>query len=715
MSSQEALQYDFLDVPPEPEASVALDVMPGAEHVLFGLPDVWVAMYYAGNNPAKLVTLSALEHFPSEVFVDPSDVAKHTKEMQADAPGWSNTPTQIIGYCRKSLVPADLVEFGETKHDTEGIRLTERGRNIGSLIVGVLTPTELRTIENGDEDNKRLPLQVAVGRTSRHRGKLRGSTTRFDIYEALLRHPEGLSSQGIFENVTVAQPNVVMATRELLNTGIIRNEDREESNVFALTDRLDEIDVNQCPPDIQIIIESMKHYRSQGTTQISSKQLLDKVATLSHGVLRTEMSSRFSGWRRWANRAELIPLLEPSGGKKQRTRYTITSEYQNFLSELVHIKQMLVDPSPTAEAWRKDAQRQAGLLFADSHIVASLMGFAKTNTTVASDKNNNAWGEKVIEAIPVEGIDVAALHRKIVDAYGDIQYRSFLARLPQLPGIGVLQRPGLGKRGHNQSFAIKAHKFSADWTQDAACAGRSDIFLPQYDKTDPASLQKVAQAKEICLSCPVMLPCLKTAMNKGEQHAVRGAVWFGNRKAELPKQMADTVLKLVRVGMKLSTPKVMPFIPREGIDAVTLHHRLVASSGEELSYSDFINQLRNLPEIGILETSAEHDDEHPEMLILKEAFFSRAWADNASCRDMDPEVFYPLSSPQCIKPAALQQVESVKRICNQCPAKLPCLKAAIDAKETDAIRGGIWFANNKELTQDIRDTVRRMVHVQSRH
>ena len=60
------------------------------------------------------------------------------------------------------------------------------------------------------------------------------------------------------------------------------------------------------------------------------------------------------------------------------------------------------------------------------------------------------------------------------------------------------------------------------------------------------------------------------------------------------------------------------------------------------------------------------------------------WRRDASCREVDPELFFPIGTHG---PAALQ-AEEAKRICLSCPSRVPCLKWATDNSIDDGVWGG---------------------------
>jgi WhiB family redox-sensing transcriptional regulator len=71
------------------------------------------------------------------------------------------------------------------------------------------------------------------------------------------------------------------------------------------------------------------------------------------------------------------------------------------------------------------------------------------------------------------------------------------------------------------------------------------------------------------------------------------------------------------------------------------------------------------------------------------------WYDRASCRDEDPELFFPIGTAG----SALTQIESAKDICRRCPVMTECLAWALSSGQDAGIWGG--------LTEDERRLLRR--------
>ena len=63
------------------------------------------------------------------------------------------------------------------------------------------------------------------------------------------------------------------------------------------------------------------------------------------------------------------------------------------------------------------------------------------------------------------------------------------------------------------------------------------------------------------------------------------------------------------------------------------------------------------------------------------------WRDYAACRDVDPELFFPLGTVG----ASLPQIEQAKRVCRVCPVSRPCLRWALDHGDD-----GVWGGTTEE-------------------
>ena len=71
------------------------------------------------------------------------------------------------------------------------------------------------------------------------------------------------------------------------------------------------------------------------------------------------------------------------------------------------------------------------------------------------------------------------------------------------------------------------------------------------------------------------------------------------------------------------------------------------------------------------------------------------WRDKAVCRDMTPELFFPVGSTG----PALDQIEVARSICTQCTVTRECLEFAIATNQESGVWGG--------LTEEERRPMRR--------
>jgi WhiB family redox-sensing transcriptional regulator len=63
--------------------------------------------------------------------------------------------------------------------------------------------------------------------------------------------------------------------------------------------------------------------------------------------------------------------------------------------------------------------------------------------------------------------------------------------------------------------------------EKAACKGRTDLFYPKYSERPEAAARRVAKAKTVCSTCPVLEQCRDMARSVGEL-----GVWGGETDEE---------------------------------------------------------------------------------------------------------------------------------------------------------------------------------------
>ena len=81
----------------------------------------------------------------------------------------------------------------------------------------------------------------------------------------------------------------------------------------------------------------------------------------------------------------------------------------------------------------------------------------------------------------------------------------------------------------------------------------------------------------------------------------------------------------------------------------------------------------------------------PALLALSQ---DDAWRERAACRDMDPDLFFPVGTTG----PALDQIEAAKAICRVCPVRELCLEYALSTNQ----EAGVWGATSEEERRKLR-------------
>lgn len=75
-------------------------------------------------------------------------------------------------------------------------------------------------------------------------------------------------------------------------------------------------------------------------------------------------------------------------------------------------------------------------------------------------------------------------------------------------------------------------------------------------------------------------------------------------------------------------------------------------------------------------------------------FNTEDWRQKASCRSVDPDLFFPVGTTGL----ALDQIEQAKAVCRSCPAQAPCLEFALSTNQ----ESGVWGATSEEERRKLR-------------
>ncbi len=73
-----------------------------------------------------------------------------------------------------------------------------------------------------------------------------------------------------------------------------------------------------------------------------------------------------------------------------------------------------------------------------------------------------------------------------------------------------------------------------------------------------------------------------------------------------------------------------------------------------------------------------------------------SWRGVASCRDTDPELFFPVGTTGL----AITQIDAAKAVCMGCAAQNPCLEFALRSNQDS----GVWGGTSEEERRHLRRT-----------
>lgn len=92
------------------------------------------------------------------------------------------------------------------------------------------------------------------------------------------------------------------------------------------------------------------------------------------------------------------------------------------------------------------------------------------------------------------------------------------------------------------------------------------------------------------------------------------------------------------------------------------------------------------------ETGLPTTDAAPPTLYLTRNY---DWRDDASCRTVDPELFFPSGAGGL----SAQQERNAKLVCRGCPVREECLKAAVDTGQYTGVWGGLSEAERRGMVR----------------
>ena len=83
-----------------------------------------------------------------------------------------------------------------------------------------------------------------------------------------------------------------------------------------------------------------------------------------------------------------------------------------------------------------------------------------------------------------------------------------------------------------------------------------------------------------------------------------------------------------------------------------------------------------------------------------------AWRQDAACRDLDPNLFFPVG----VTGPAVDQIATAKEICSGCPVRAECLDFAITSNQ----EFGVWGGTSEDERRVLRRQWRARLRAQRR-
>jgi WhiB family redox-sensing transcriptional regulator len=71
------------------------------------------------------------------------------------------------------------------------------------------------------------------------------------------------------------------------------------------------------------------------------------------------------------------------------------------------------------------------------------------------------------------------------------------------------------------------------------------------------------------------------------------------------------------------------------------------------------------------------------------------WRHRAVCRELDPELFFPISEDP--EGGCAQQIKKARAVCERCPVRLNCLAEAVASGSDFGIWGGFTGEERRQL------------------
>jgi WhiB family redox-sensing transcriptional regulator len=87
--------------------------------------------------------------------------------------------------------------------------------------------------------------------------------------------------------------------------------------------------------------------------------------------------------------------------------------------------------------------------------------------------------------------------------------------------------------------------------------------------------------------------------------------------------------------------------------------------------------------------------------VRRRAEVPNGWRELGTCRDSDPNLFYPLGRGV----AAAAQAEAAKALCRDCPSREPCLAFALSTHQELGVWGGLAAEERRRILRSRQTSV----------
>jgi WhiB family transcriptional regulator, redox-sensing transcriptional regulator len=98
------------------------------------------------------------------------------------------------------------------------------------------------------------------------------------------------------------------------------------------------------------------------------------------------------------------------------------------------------------------------------------------------------------------------------------------------------------------------------------------------------------------------------------------------------------------------------------------------------------------------------------LTMIQERWNESQWRAAAMCRDLNPDIFFPVG----VTGMAIEQIEAAKEFCKMCPSASDCLEFAVTTNQEYGVWGGTTEDERRVLRRKWRAANRRPPKAQRR-